>query len=118
MINCEELLQRTANNDTAAFKLLYEKTSPKLYSLILKIVISENLAEEVLQLAYRTLWDRADRYDSTKGSVISWISVITLNTAIETLRTSSSLPEDIKAFYINIRMLLRKEPLQIQEESD
>jgi len=84
-----KLIQRSANNDQLAFKLLYELTSPKLYSLVLKIIKKKKIAEEVLQESYIKIWHRADRYDPTRDSVIGWMSIITRNTAIDTLRALS-----------------------------
>ena len=89
IINQTELIQRSANNDQLAFKLLYELTSPKFYSLALKIIKKKKLAEKVLQESYIKIWCRADSYDPSRESVIGWMSIITRNTAVDTLRTLS-----------------------------
>jgi len=86
VINQIELIQRSANNDPLAFKLLYDLTSPKLYSLVLKIIKREKLAEEALQESYIKIWHRANSYDPSNDSVIGWMSIITRNTAVDTLR--------------------------------
>ena len=41
-------LQQTARGDQAAFRLLYEATSLKLYGIIVRILGRRDLADEVL----------------------------------------------------------------------
>lgn len=99
MTNQTELLRRSAKNDQLAFKQLYEETSPKLYSLVLRIMSTKSVAEEVLQESYLKIWRKADSYDPTKGSVIGWMTVITRNTAFDTLRALSSRPQETETSY-------------------
>lgn len=94
-----ELLQCSAQKDQFAFKCLYEETSARLFSQVLHLVRRRSLAEEVLQEAYLKIWKRADSYDSTKGSVIGWMSVIARNTALDALRSLNSRPEEVEAGY-------------------
>lgn len=99
MNNDSELLQRSAQKDRAAFKSLYEQTSPKLFALALHIMQRESLAEEVLQEAYLKIWNHADSYDLTKGSVIGWMSVVTRNTAFDALQALSRRPVEVETSY-------------------
>ncbi len=99
MKDLNQLLKLSAEKDQTAFKRLYEQTSPKLYSLALRFMGRPSLAEEVLQEAYIKIWDKAGRYDSSKGNALAWMSVITRNTALDTKRAFSSRPDEVESTY-------------------
>jgi len=61
-----ELLQKTAAGDQLAFKELYEKSSPKLMSLCLRLMQTEALAEDILQEGFIKIWDKAGSYSPVK----------------------------------------------------
>ncbi len=81
--------------DKEAIELLYEHYSPALYGMILKIVSSEALAQEVLQDVFVKIWKNADKYDTDKGRLFTWLAQIARNAAKDTLR-SSRHKQDIK----------------------
>ena len=99
MNDLNKLIELSAQKDQAAFKKLYEQTFPKLYSLALRIMVRASLAEEVLQEAYMKIWDKADSYNSSKGHVLAWMTIITRNTALDTLRSLSVRPEEVETVY-------------------
>ena len=99
MKDLNQLLKLSAGKDKVAFKRLYEQTSSKLYSLALRYMGRPSLAEEVLQESYIKIWDKADRYDSSKGHALAWMSVITRNTALDVKRSFSSRPEEVESRY-------------------
>ena len=99
MDNLNQLLELSAQKDQVAFKKLYEQTSLKLYSLAVRIMKRESLAEEVLQEAYMKIWDKADSYNSSKGQVLAWMTTIIRNTALDTLRSLSVRPEEVETVY-------------------
>ncbi|MFN4092106.1 MAG: sigma factor, partial [Brevundimonas sp.] len=49
-------LGRTAQGDRAAFRTVYEATSAKLLGVCLRILADRQLAEDVLQDTYLTVW--------------------------------------------------------------
>ena len=55
----EPLLRRTARRDRAAFAALYAQTAAKLFGIALRIMRQRELAEEVLQESFVTVWERA-----------------------------------------------------------
>lgn len=60
-----ELLLRCAQHkDRRAFRVLYESCSPRLYSLAVRLLNSEGLAEEVLQESFLKIWN-SSTYVST-----------------------------------------------------
>lgn len=92
-----ELLRRVAGQDRSALRSLYERTSAKLYGICLRALANESDAQDVLQEVYMTVWTKASRFDSTKASVITWLSVLARNKAIDRLRASRAPANDLNA---------------------
>lgn len=88
------LLKKTASNDQAAFQQLYKETSPKLFSLCLRLVNFDNeTAEEILQEAFIKIWEKAEKFDAEKGSALAWMGTIVRNQTFDRLRSYKSRPE-------------------------
>ena len=85
----EDLMSAVAGGDRAAFRTLYERTSAKLFGVVLRIVRDRQRAEDVLQDVYVKVWKQAERYDSTKGRPITWLSTVARNRAIDVLRAGT-----------------------------
>lgn len=82
----EHLLARSGLGDRAAFKIVYERTSAKLFGVCLRILNDRSEAEEVLQETYVKVWRNAGRYVQAKASPISWLAAIARNQSIDRLR--------------------------------
>jgi len=67
---------------------LYRLTSPKLFSLLVRMLKREDLAEEVLQDGFLSIWRHAKDYDSRKGAPFTWMASIIRHRAIDQLRRS------------------------------
>ena len=90
------LLQRVAANDRASLRLLYERTSAKLYGVCLRVVGDEADAQDVLQDVYVTVWRKAAQFDRTKSSAITWLAVLARNKAIDLLRSRRAPSDDLR----------------------
>lgn len=90
-----ELLRRAAGRDQTALGILYERTSAKLYGICLRLLGSESEAQEVLQDVYVTIWNKASRFDASRASPITWLSVLARNKAIDSLRVRRMPAEDL-----------------------
>lgn len=55
-INERELLGKTAERDQRAFKILYDRFSPKVYTHALHLLHSIQLAEEMVQEVFLKVW--------------------------------------------------------------
>ena len=80
------LLARVADGDTAAFQAFYDRTSAKLFGVILRILIERQESEDVLQDVYLSIWRKAATFDPSKASPITWTATIARNRAIDRLR--------------------------------
>ena len=79
-------MSRIAAGEREALRRLYAATSPKLFGVCLRILSDRDESEDVLQEVYLTIWRRADRFDPGRASVMTWISTIARNRAIDRLR--------------------------------
>ena len=79
-------MTRIAAGDRDALRQLYDATSAKLFGVCLRILSDREESEDVLQDVYVTIWRRADRFDAGRASVMTWLSTIARNRAIDRLR--------------------------------
>lgn len=82
------VLQRVAAGDRGAFEEVYRRTSVKLFGVCLRILPTRQEAEEALQDAYLSVWQRARSFDPARGSAMTWLITLTRNRAIDRLRGS------------------------------
>lgn len=85
-----EALQSAARGDRRAFHEVYRRTSAKLYGVTCRILGDGPEAEDALQEAYVNVWRRAERFDASRASPITWLAAIARNTAIDKLRARGS----------------------------
>ena len=78
---------RLADGDAQALEQIYDATRVKLFGICLRILGDRKEAADALQDVYINLWQRADRYDPTRASPISWLATFARNRAIDRLRT-------------------------------
>lgn len=83
------VLKRVSQGDEEAFELLYRATSAKLYGIVLRILVSRGVADEILQEVYVKVWQRAADYDPERASPISWMAAIARNRALDEVRRPS-----------------------------
>ena len=82
-----KLILRTSRQDRAAFDLLYRHTSAKLFGVCLHILDNRADAEEALQEVFLKVWAKADRFEVSELSPISWLVAIARNQAIDRIRS-------------------------------
>ncbi len=82
-----DALVRTGKGDRSAFETVYKATSAKLFGVCLRIFPDRTEAEEALQEAYITIWNKAASFETGRASPISWLVTVTRNRAIDRLRS-------------------------------
>jgi len=85
-IELAQLLQRCAAQDSAAFRILYDKTSPILFARLLRMLRRRSVAEEALQDVYVRIWQRAAQYEAHRGRALAWMVTIARYCAIDLMR--------------------------------
>jgi RNA polymerase sigma-70 factor, ECF subfamily len=81
-----DLIVRCSLRDRRAFRTLYERTSAKLYGVVLRILRDRAEADEAIQEIYVKIWQRADRFVSGNYSPISWLVAVARNHALDMVR--------------------------------
>jgi RNA polymerase sigma-70 factor (ECF subfamily) len=84
-------LGRAGQGDRSAFRTVYEATSAKLLGVTLRILSDRQLAEDVLQDTYLTVWRKAGSFDPSRASPITWLVTIARNRAIDRLRSGAAI---------------------------
>jgi RNA polymerase sigma-70 factor (ECF subfamily) len=81
------MLTSVATGDRSAFEEIYRRTSAKLFGVCLRILPVREEAEEVLQEAYLSVWQRAGSFDARRGNAMTWLITLARNRAIDRLRS-------------------------------
>lgn len=90
-----DLISRCALRDRAAFRDLYDRTSAKLFGVVLRILRDRAEAEEAIQEVYVKIWQRADRYVLGQTSPISWLVAVARNHALDMVRARRPVSDDL-----------------------
>lgn len=88
----QQQLARTALGDRAAFAALYRDTGGYLLGVIVRIVGDRDLAEDVLQEVYVSVWRAAAGYDAQRSQPLTWLTSVARNRAIDALRRRGADP--------------------------
>ncbi|ESQ90304.1 hypothetical protein ABAC460_09115 [Asticcacaulis sp. AC460] len=86
--NLNLLVESVAKGDKPALKSLYNLMSGRLFSVLLRMVRQRDVAEDLLQDVFVTVWRKAHQFDSRRGNAEVWLFSITRRKAIDRLRIS------------------------------
>ncbi|MCB0168145.1 MAG: sigma-70 family RNA polymerase sigma factor [Anaerolineae bacterium] len=91
----ENLLQKIAQQDSAALELLYDRHAQTVFNLIGRIVRDMAIADELLQETFWQVWQQADRYRG-EGSAAAWMYRIARNKSLDQLRRQKARPQPLE----------------------
>jgi RNA polymerase sigma-70 factor, ECF subfamily len=74
------------SGDQSALAELYDRYSPVVYAVAVRVLGDTGAAEDVLQEVFLQLWRNPGAFDAARGNLASWLAVITRNRAIDALR--------------------------------
>jgi len=94
----QALMQHIAGGDADAFDEIYRRHSHHALSQARKLCASRELAEDVAQETFISLWRSAHRYRPGLGSVSVWLSSIVRNRAIDAWRRAAARPAETPAY--------------------
>ena len=80
------LVSAIRSGDEQAMAQLYDRYSPIIYSVALRVLGDTGAAEDILQEVFLQLWRSPDMFDASRGSMPGWLAVIARNRAIDFLR--------------------------------
>lgn len=84
--NDAALVVRVHAGDQQAFAALYDRYSPIVYAIALRILGNTSSAEDVLQDIFMQLWRKPEAFSASRGSLPAWLAVIARHRAIDYLR--------------------------------
>ncbi|MBJ2121429.1 ECF RNA polymerase sigma factor SigK [Arthrobacter sp. MSA 4-2] len=87
----ESLLLGVAHGDARAFSELYARSAPRVYDLVRRVVLDEEMSAETVQEVFLGLWQgAAARFDPALGSGMSWIVTLAHRRAVDKVRAEAS----------------------------
>lgn len=93
-----KLIASCIKGDRAAQKALYDRLAPRMFPVCMRYVGEKELAEDILQEGFITLFTRLDSYKG-EGSFEGWARRIFVTTALMSLRKKDALKmsDDLEA---------------------
>jgi RNA polymerase sigma-70 factor, ECF subfamily len=86
----EELLVAVGGGDQEAFAALYDRVSPQVLGVALRVLRDRALAEEVTQEVLVEVWRKADRFDPDRGTASGWITTLAHRRAVDRVRSEQA----------------------------
>jgi RNA polymerase sigma-70 factor (ECF subfamily) len=86
------LLESVRGGSQAAFARLYDRHVDIVYRASLRVNSDRSVAAEVVQETFLALWDRAEMFDPSRGTLASWLATIARNRAVDHLRRAARRP--------------------------
>lgn len=83
----ERIIYLLCDKDKSGISLIFEHYGPFMLNVIRKVIYDEQMAEDVLMNVLLKIWQKFDQFDAEKGSLFSWLTRITKNSAIDKTRT-------------------------------
>jgi RNA polymerase sigma factor (sigma-70 family) len=86
----DDLVRRLWTGDEGAFRELFSRYAPVAHGLAYRLVRHAQLAEEIVQETFLSVWRSPDRYDRSRGSVRSWLLAAVHHRAVDAVRREES----------------------------
>ncbi|HJP89301.1 MAG TPA: sigma-70 family RNA polymerase sigma factor, partial [Candidatus Limnocylindrales bacterium] len=88
----DRLVARIAAGSEPAFVTAYDRHATYLFGAISRFMGDREIASEVVQDAFMTLWRRADSFDARAGSLLTWLLAVARHRAIDRMRAEGRRP--------------------------
>lgn len=85
-----DLIGRLQRRDSQAMVDLYDRYGKLLYSIILRTVRSESIAEDITQETFLRVWNRIHTFSNERGNLQGWLVTVARNRAFDYLRSQQS----------------------------
>jgi RNA polymerase sigma-70 factor (ECF subfamily) len=81
-----------AAGSEAALEIIYDRFASSIFAAAYRLTSDRGTAEEVVQETFLALWNRAESFDPSAGSLAAWLHTIARNRAIDRLRAAGRRP--------------------------
>ena len=98
-----QLVRRIEGGDEEAFRSLFASYAPFAMALAVRLVRQTQLAEEIVQEAFLTLWRNPGVFDERRGSVKAWLMTMVHHRAVDVVRREASLRRRSDEMVVRIR---------------
>jgi RNA polymerase sigma-70 factor (ECF subfamily) len=85
------LVALVTDGDGSALESLYGRYGRPAYALARRILADEQLAQDVVQEVFLTVWRDAGRFDASRGGFSSWLLTMTHHKAVDAVRREENL---------------------------
>ena len=86
------LVREVAAGSQAALGELYDRHVDAVFAAASRLTADRQVAEEVVQETFLALWNRAELFDQTLGSLAAWLHTIARNRTVDRLRAAGRRP--------------------------
>lgn len=86
------VMSQIAAGETAALRRLYDQLGPRVRAVATRTLGSASDADDVVQETFVEIWHRAHTFDPTRGSIVSWVTMLGHRRAIDRLRRRGTRP--------------------------
>jgi RNA polymerase sigma-70 factor (ECF subfamily) len=86
------LVRAVAAGSQDALGDLYDRYVDAVFAAASRLTSDRQVAEEVVQETFLALWNRAELYDPTVGSLAAWLHTIARNRTVDRLRAAGRRP--------------------------
>ena len=88
------LLRRMAGGDEHALGTFYDRWQPLVHGVVLRILRQRDDVEDVVEEAFWQAWRQAARYETSRGSVQTWLLTIARSRSLDRVRALKRLREE------------------------
>jgi RNA polymerase sigma-70 factor (ECF subfamily) len=92
------LIVAVARGDRAALALLYDRFSPVVYAVALRMLGNRADAEDVVQEVFLQVWKRGETFRPDRGSFQCWLFTIARNRALARIRAAHTMRKSLAHF--------------------
>src|SRR3954452_2165960 len=86
------LVREVTAGSESALATLYDRHADAVYAAACRLTSDRQVAEEVVQETFLALWNRAELFDPSAGSLAAWIHTIARNRTVDRLRAAGRRP--------------------------
>lgn len=86
------LVRALAGGSETALSTLYDRYGEAIFASAYRLTADRGISEEIVQETFLTLWNRAELFDPTVGSLPAWLHAIGRNRAVDRLRAAGRRP--------------------------
>ena len=86
------LVRAVAAGSHDALAALYDRHADAVFAAASRLTSDRGMAEEVVQETFLALWDRAETFDPSIGSLPAWLHTIARNRTVDRLRAAGRRP--------------------------